>query len=85
MFGGVGEAVGGRRRRLGAAARQRRGDGADAPGRADAARPIITARAPEAASMARASAALRPSPLTTTGIFTAATISRTAAQSAAPL
>ena len=36
VLGGVGEAVGGERRRLGAAVFQRRGDGADAPGRADA-------------------------------------------------
>ena len=49
-----------------------------------AARPIITASAPDCSSAARAEAAPTMSPLTITGMDTAAFTARTADQSATP-
>ena len=54
-------------------------------GRPVAARPIITPAAPDAARQARALARSVTSPLAITGIDTAATTARIAAQSALPL
>ena len=54
-------------------------------GRPSAARPIITPSAPDAASMASASAAVSQSPLATSGVEIASRTARMAAQSARPL